>query len=103
MTSRAQRYLVLPAVGALVVLVDQVTKHLVRIRLAPGQSTTLAPWLTPVLQITHVTNTGAAFGLFRGFSQVFIGVAVIVIVALIWYYLQLPRGQWLLHHGKLAR
>jgi signal peptidase II len=57
----------------------------------------LAPWLTPVLQITHVTNTGAAFGLFRGWSQVFIGVAVIVIVALIWYYLQLPDGQWLLH------
>ncbi|MGD2148516.1 MAG: signal peptidase II [Anaerolineae bacterium] len=97
MTSRAQRYLILPAVATLVVLADQVTKHLVRGRLAPGQSMTLAPWLTPVLQVTHVTNTGAAFGLFRGFSQVFIGVAVIVIVALIWYYLQLPRGQWLLH------
>jgi signal peptidase II len=95
--NRKQSNLILPVVAALVLLTDQATKHFVRTRLAPGQSMPLAPWLTPVLQITHVTNTGAAFGLFRGWSQVFIGVAVIVIVALIWYYLQLPDGQRLLH------
>jgi signal peptidase II len=50
-----------------------------------------------VLQITYVTNTGAAFGLFPNWSQLFIAVAVIVIVALVWYYFQLPDGQWLMH------
>jgi signal peptidase II len=87
----------LPAVAALVLLADQATKYLVRASLGPGQSLPLAAWLTPVLQITYVTNSGAAFGLFPGWSQIFIGVAVIVIVALVWYYLQLPHGQRLMH------
>jgi signal peptidase II len=84
-------------VAALVLLADQATKYLVRASLGPGQSLPLAPSLTPVLQITYVTNTGAAFGLFPGWSQVFIGVAVMVIVALVWHYIQLPDGQSLMH------
>jgi signal peptidase II len=89
--------LILPVVAALVLLADQATKYLVRANLSPGQSLPLAPWLTPVLQITYVTNTGAAFGLFPGWSQILIAVAVIVIAALVWYYFQLPDGQWLMH------
>jgi signal peptidase II len=84
-------------VAGFVLLADQATKHLVRASLGPGQSLPLAPWLTPVLQLTYVTNTGAAFGLFPDWSRIFIAVAVIVVVALVWYYLQLPEGQWLMH------
>jgi signal peptidase II len=87
----------LPILAVLVLLADQATKSLVRANLAPGQSLPVAPWLTPVLQITYVTNTGAAFGLFPDWSQILIAVAVIVIVALVWYYFQLPDGQWLMH------
>jgi signal peptidase II len=87
----------LPVVAALVLLADQVTKYLVRANLRPGQSLPLVRWLTPVLQITYVTNTGAAFGLFPGWSQILIPVAVIVVAALVWYYFQLPDGQLLMH------
>jgi signal peptidase II len=87
----------LPVVAVLVVLADQATKYLVRANLRPGQSLSLAPWTTPVFQITYVTNTGAAFGLFPGWSQILIAIAVIVIAALVWYYFQLPDGQWLMH------
>jgi signal peptidase II len=95
--NRKPSFLILPLVAALVLLADQATKSLVRAALGPGQSLPLAPWLTPVLQITYVTNTGAAFGLFPGWSQIFIAVAVIVVAALVWYYFQLPDGQSLMH------
>jgi signal peptidase II len=88
--------LILPVTAGLVVLLDQLSKHFVIARLAEGQSWEVAPWLAPVFRITHVTNTGAAFGLFRGGSDVFVIIAAIVIVAIIIYYRQIPDGQWLM-------
>ena len=87
--------LILLAIAALVVLVDQVSKHFVMTRLEEGQSWDIVSWLTPFMRITHVTNTGAAFGLFPKFGDFFIGVAIIVIVAIIIYQRYLPNGQWL--------
>jgi signal peptidase II len=78
-----------------VLLADQATKHLVRVNLAHGQSVELAPWLAPLVQVTFVTNSGAAFGLFPDLGQFFVVIAVIVIVALVWYYLRLSDGHWL--------
>lgn len=90
-----QDALILPAVAALVLLVDQVSKHLVAARLAEGQSWDIVPWLAPVFRITHATNTGAAFGLFPGWGDFFIVIAAVVIVAIILYHRHLPDGQWL--------
>lgn len=95
MKNRKRRTLILPLTAALSVLADRVTKHLVRESLRQGQSIELTPWLGEIFQVTYVTNSGAAFGLFPGSSQVFIVIAVIVIAALLWYYLQLTEGQWL--------
>jgi signal peptidase II len=60
---------------------DQVTKTLVVMRLAPGES---HPLLPPIISLTHVQNTGAAFGLFKGQQLVFVGLSLIVIGWLIW-------------------
>jgi signal peptidase II len=86
----------LPATAALVVLVDQLSKRWVTAWLREGQSWDVVPWLASVFRITHVTNTGAAFGLFRGWGDFFIVVAVVVIVAIVVYYRHLPDGQWLM-------
>jgi len=91
--NRTRGSLILPLVAALSVAADQASKHSVRENLIPGQSLDLTPGLSSVLRITYVTNTGAAFGLFPGWSQVFVAVAVVVIVALVWYYVQLSDGQ----------
>ncbi len=56
--------------------VDQWTKWLVRHALEPSQS---LPILPPILHLTHVQNTGAAFGLFKGFAGVLIVVSLAVI------------------------
>jgi len=79
----------------LVLLIDQISKFLVAARLGEGQSWDVAPWLTSIFCITHVTNTGAVFGLFPGASDLFVIISVVVVVALIIYYLQLPDGQLL--------
>ena len=88
--------LVLPATAALVVLADQLSKYFVTVWLGEGQSWDIAPWLAPIFHITHVTNTGAAFGLFRGRGDFFVVIAAIVIVAIIVYYHYLPDGHWLM-------
>ena len=81
---------------ALVLLVDQLSKHLVAARLAEGQSWDIVPWLAPVFRITHTTNTGAAFGLFPRWGNLFIVVAAAVIVAIIVYHHQVTDGQRLM-------
>jgi signal peptidase II len=93
--NRTRDFLTIPLVAGLAVLADQVTKHFVRANLRAGQSLDLTPWLKPLFQITYVTNSGAAFGLFPNWSQVFIIIAVMVIVALVWYYVHLSGGRWL--------
>lgn len=96
MNPRRRDTLVLPATAALVVLVDQLSKYLVLAWLGEGQSWEIAPWLAPVFRFTHVTNTGAAFGLFREWGDFFVIVAAIVIVVIIFYYRHLPDGQRLM-------
>ncbi len=86
--------LILPVVAALVLVADQITKHLVATRLEVGQSWDMAPWLAPIFRITHITNTGAAFGMFPQLGNVFVIVAIIVIAIIIAYYRHIAGGQW---------
>jgi signal peptidase II len=54
-------------VTAAVVGIDQITKSIVVANIARGESVAV---IDDVLVIDHVRNTGAAFGLFRGFGGV---------------------------------
>ena len=94
MTGRSGEKIILPAVALLVLVADQISKYLVLSNLAPGQSWNPITSLTPWVSITHVTNTGAAFGLFQDQGPLFAVIAVIVVAAIIFYYRQLPAGQW---------
>ncbi len=71
----------LVAVG--VVVLDQLTKSAVVATLAVGES---RPILGDVLRLSHIRNTGAAFGLLRGFGGVIAlaaTVGVIVFAAIV--------------------
>lgn len=63
---------------------DQLTKLAIRTSFAPGHSLPLIPGM---LHLTYVQNTGAAFGLFQGFTGAFVlislGVAAWVALELI--------------------
>ena len=84
---------------AVIVAVDQVTKAIVRQVLPLGESRTIIP---EILDLTHVHNTGAAFGLLNAAdfpykSIVMIGVAAVALVAIAAYATQLG------FHERLAR
>jgi signal peptidase II len=94
LTGRSGEKIILPAVALLVLVADQISKYLVLSNLAPGQFWNPITSLTPWVSITHVTNTGAAFGLFQDRGPLFVVIAVLVVAAIIFYYRQLPAGQW---------
>ena len=94
LTSRFGEKIILPTVALLTLVADQISKYLVLYNLNPGQSWNPVASLTSWASITHVTNTGAAFGLFPDRGSFFVVIAVIVVAAIIFYYRHLPAGQW---------
>ena len=65
---------------------DQLTKSLIRAALLPGQSFPADWWV----RLTHVTNTGAAFGLFPDQSLVLLVTTLVGVAAIVLYYLYPP-------------
>jgi signal peptidase II len=51
-------------------------------------------WLEPYARIVNWKNTGVAFGMLQGFNDVFAILAVIVTIAILYYYPQVPRDEW---------
>jgi signal peptidase II len=81
-------------VAVLVVALDQWAKHLVVANLALYESWAPIPALENIFTIHHITNTGAAFGLFQDGNLFFMIVAVIVSLVIVFYYRYVPDGQW---------
>jgi len=94
LTRRFGEKTILPAVALLTLVADQISKYVVLSNLNRGQSWNPIASLTPWVSITHVTNTGVAFGLFPDRGSIFVIIAIIVVAAIIFYYRHLPAGQW---------
>lgn len=80
-----------------VILLDQLTKYLVVTKLAYLEMIELLP----VLDLTHVYNTGAAFSFLANASGwqrwLFAGLAIVVgVVILVWLRRLKARSQWML-------
>ena len=91
-------YGVLLGVAGAVIAVDQWTKWLVRGNL-PFQTTWLPSWLDwlgPYARIVHWNNSGAAFGSFQGGNAVFTVLAIVVILAILYYYPRVDAQDWTL-------
>ena len=83
------RDIIFGSVVVFIVVLDQLTKALVRAKLAVGE----VGFDAGIFQIIHVQNTGAAFGLFKDNSLTLIitsAVGVIVILMLVF----LLRSRW---------
>ena len=80
--------------AAIVVLVDQYSKHVVRTTLPLNTGWNPVTWLAPYARILYIQNTGAAFGLFKEAGLFFTIVAVIVSVVIVTYTQRLPAGHW---------
>ncbi|MFP3854861.1 MAG: signal peptidase II [Anaerolineales bacterium] len=89
--------------SGLIVALDQVTKNIVRNRLAFGQVYEPIPELAPFLRIVHWRNTGAAFGIFPDGGIIFAVIAFLVIGAILYYYPQIPIRHRLLRWALMLQ
>jgi signal peptidase II len=89
------RDLTLFLIACVVLLGDQVSKAWVIENIPLNSTYALIPPLRDFFLLTHITNSGAAFGLFPQLSLVFTFVALIVSVVIVAYYRSIPTGQWL--------
>jgi signal peptidase II len=87
--------LILLAVAILILVLDQLTKAWVSSALPEGGWWSPLPGLWRIFRITHITNSGAAFGIFPNQGNFFIFIAILVAVAIVLYYRYLPAGEWL--------
>lgn len=87
-------YTTLFLISGAVIALDQLTKALVRTNLGFEQIWSPWPWLMPYARIVHWNNTGAAFGMLQGFGDVFMILAIIVALAILYYFPQVPKEDW---------
>ena len=83
-------------IAAVIVLVDQFTKFWVETNLPPNTSWAPFPQYAEFFQLTHVFNTGAAFGMFAGGGYIFAIIAIVVATVIIVYNYNLPAGMFAL-------
>ncbi len=86
-------YPILLGLAGTVIALDQWTKYLVRSRLAYGEVWAPVESLAEVVRIVHWSNTGAAFGLLPNGGLFFTLVAILVSVAILYYYPRIPGQQ----------
>lgn len=79
---------------ALLLILDQGSKWLVRQNLALGEAWAPIPALAKFFTFTHVQNTGVAFGQMPGLGWLFLLVNVVVTGGILVFYSRIPPGQW---------
>jgi signal peptidase II len=87
-------YLILALIAGAIIVLDQWTKALVRNNLALGESWMPWEWLRPFARVLHWYNNGVAFGLFQNGGIIFIILPILVVLAIIFYYPQVPNEEW---------
>lgn len=86
--SRVWRFAAAAGISALFLVLDQITKAVVRNALALGVP---GPELIPgVIRLLYVQNVGAAFSLGEGLGGAFVLLALAVIAATVWYLWKTP-------------
>lgn len=85
--------LILLLLAVLTLALDQFTKWLIVSHLEPGQAIAPIPALSAIFDITYTTNTGVSFGLFKEAGTLLVGVAIVVIVAIMGISRKLPPDQ----------
>jgi len=76
-------------ISFIIVVLDQITKHLVLKYMNPLESINILPFL----QLVVVSNKGCAFGMFKGVgSTLFIGVSIVAIIFVTWLLIRTKEG-----------
>jgi signal peptidase II len=87
-----QQMVVVLLVAFFIILLDQASKYYISATIPYNTSWMPLEWLAPFFQITHIGNTGIAFGLFSGGGMIFALIAIAVTGAIIYIAYTLPPG-----------
>jgi signal peptidase II len=91
---RRSRDLLILGIAIAVVAADQISKAWVRRTLLLGVPWDPAPWLRPILSLTYVTNTGAAFGMLPQLRALYPLLALAVLGVLFFFFWGLATQRW---------
>lgn len=94
MNNKFRAYAQLLGFAGLIIAFDQYTKWLVRVNLDYGETWAPWDWLMPYARFFHVQNTGAAFGMFQNGNLIFMTLAIIVSVVILYYFPQMSHEDW---------
>lgn len=85
--TKGRCYLAALIAVVLLVMIDQLSKYLA-IRNLKGKSPFVI--LEGVFQLEYLENRGAAFGMMQGQRALFFVSVVVIVAAVLWFYLQMP-------------
>jgi signal peptidase II len=85
-----RRWIVLFVIIAVVLIADQGSKWLVLQNLMAGETYRPIPALSPMFQITRSENSGSAFGFLPQASEIFLLIAIVVVIAMVVFYRRIP-------------
>ena len=91
MKKKIPDYAFLLFISGSIIILDQLTKWMVRDNLASEEVWTPWPWLMPYARIVNWHNTGIAFGMFQNMNTVFIILAMLVSIGIVYYFPKVPR------------
>lgn len=89
--SRRSGVLAATTLGLLVFLVDQALKWAVETYINLGESVSIIPG---VLHLTHIKNSGGAFGILGGSPFILLAGSVLAVVVVLWMLLASPTSQF---------
>ena len=78
-------------VAAVVIALDQLTKHTVATGIAPGEEKKFLP----LVHLVHVQNTGVAFSIFSGGGTLVLVFTLLALAVLVGYFARHPERPWL--------
>ena len=87
---KERKNLIIFSTALIVLILDQLTKFQIRSTFRANES---VPLIKNFLHFTYITNTGTAWGLFRGFNIFFIIFSVAVIFAIFYFKKQIKESQ----------
>lgn len=94
MLNNLRKYGILLSIAGTIIFLDQLTKAWVRENIPFGEMWAPFRGLEEFVRIVHWRNTGAAFGMFQELSIVFTVLAILVSIAILYYYPRIPSGDW---------
>ncbi len=93
---RLTDYTALFLIAGIVILLDQLTKVVVRQNLMFGEIYRPELWISQYARLIHLKNTGATNGMFQNMNEVLTVFPLVVGAVILFYFPRIPRGDWLI-------